>query len=472
LNHQNPLAQDESDFEREVHWDVIQATLYRESPVNPEDYPDDEELVGVIKRLKNSKSPGVDGIRNILLKKLPERGRMFLLFIICACMKLSYFPTRWKHAKVIAIPKPGKNLSLALSYRPISLLSSISKILERIVLTRINNFIDEHEIIPPEQHGFRAKFSTTRQLHNVISDARQALSEKDSMGFVMLDVEKAFDRVWHQGLLYKMDKLNFPTHLVKMVSSFLKNRSFHVELRGRKSTNYSIPFGVPQGAVLSPTLYNIYIHDVPKIDNTRIVLFADDTGFYSISQKASVIETSLKAHSQEIERYAKKWKITMNASKTQATFVTRRRKLELPGARINLMGSDVNWRSESKYLGVIIDKAITLKPHIDYVIERANIAIRVLYPLINRKSKLDLKNKLAIYKLAIRPILTYACPAMRGIAKTHIKKLQVLQNKTLKMILNVSRYERTALIHEWAEVPMIDEYINKLTDKFLQTLNN
>jgi len=125
------------------------------------------------------------------------------------------------------------------------------------------------------------------------------------------------------------------------------------------------------------------------------------------------------------------------------------------------MGAEVSWQSESKYLGVIIDKTITLKPHIDYVIERANIAIRVLYPLINRKSKLDLRNKLLIYKLAIRPILTYACPAMRGIAKTHINRLQILQNKTLKMILNVSRFERTASIHEWTEVPLIEEYINK-----------
>jgi hypothetical protein len=161
----------------------------------------------------------------------------------------------------------------------------------------------------------------------------------------------------------------------------------------------------------------------------------------------------------------------MNSTKTQATFITRRRKLELPGAKISLMGSEISWQSESKYLGVILDKAITLKPHIDYVIERANVAIRVLYPLINRKSKLDLKNKLLIYKLAIRPILTYACPAMRGTAKSHIKKLQVVQNKTLKMILDVSRYERTTAIHELTEVPMIEEYIGKLTDKFFRSLN-
>jgi hypothetical protein len=471
-NHQNPLAHNDSDFEDEVQAEVLHATINQASPNNFDDYPDEEELTGLIKRLKNSKSPGIDGIRNILLKKLPERGRAFLLFIICACMKLSYFPSKWKHAKVIAIPKPGKDHTLPTGYRPISLLNAVSKLLERVILTRINKFLDEHDIIPPEQHGFRAKFSTTRQLHNVISNARQALSERSSMGIVMLDVEKAFDRVWHDGLLFKMIKLNFPQHLIRMTNSFLKNRSFHVDVRGKKSEIHPIPFGVPQGAVLSPTLYNIYIHDVPKTQNTKLALFADDTAFFSTSQKASEIENALKEHSRVIEIFSNKWKIKMNSSKTQATFVTRRRKKELPAAKISLLGADVNWRSESKYLGMILDKSTALKPHIDYVIERTNNAIRILYPLINRNSKLDLNNKLLIYKLAIRPIFTYASPAMRGIAKTHIKKFQVLQNKTLKMILNVSRYERTSVIHERTKVPLINDYLNKLYEKFQRTQMN
>jgi hypothetical protein len=257
-----------------------------------------------------------------------------------------------------------------------------------------------------------------------------------------------------------------------MTNSFLKNRSFHVDVRGKKSEIHPIPFGVPQGAVLSPTLYNIYIHDVPKTQNTKLALFADDTAFFSTSQKASEIENALKEHSRVIEIFSNKWKIKMNSSKTQATFVTRRRKKELPAAKISLLGADVNWRSESKYLGMILDKSTALKPHIDYVIERTNNAIRILYPLINRNSKLDLNNKLLIYKLAIRPIFTYASPAMRGIAKTHIKKFQVLQNKTLKMILNVSRYERTSVIHERTKVPLINDYLNKLYEKFQRTQMN
>lgn len=109
---------------------------------------------------------------------------------------------------------------------------------------------------------------------------------------------------------------------------------------------------------------------------------------------------------------------------------------------------------------------MTLKNHINYVITRTNAAINTLYPLINKKSKLKTDNKLLLYKVAIRPIFTYACPAFNNIAKTHIKRLQIQQNKVLKMILNTSRYERTTTIHEMAKVQTVEEYINKLIDKF------
>ena len=112
---------------------------------------------------------------------------------------------------------------------------------------------------------------------------------------------------------------------------------------------------------------------------------------------------------------------------------------------------------------------MTFKKHIEYVRERANVAMKILYPLISRKSKLHLTNKLLIYKLAIRPIFTYACPAFINIANCHLKKLQIIQNKALRMILNKNRFERIQKIHEEAKVPLVKEYIDKLTTKFNTT---
>lgn len=166
-----------------------------------------------------------------------------------------------------------------------------------------------------------------------------------------------------------------------------------------------------------------------------------------------------------------KWKININNIKTQAIFITKRRSLEIPKKRLEIFNTKISWTNEVKYLGLVLDKRLTLKQHTDYVIKRTNAAIHTLYPLINRKSKLNIQNKLLIYKVAIRPVFTYASPAFIGIAKSHIKRLQVQQNKALKMILNTSRYERTSTIHEVAKVQMVEEYIEKLTEKFIRSQN-
>ena len=250
-----------------------------------------------------------------------------------------------------------------------------------------------------------------------------------------------------------------------MVNEFLKDRSFHVEILGNKSESHQIPYGVPQGAVLSPTLYNIYTHDIPKCDQTTLALFADDTAFYASSKSNAKIMQALKKHAVSIHKFMVKWKIKVNKEKSQAIFVSNRYK-RVPKGTIKLFDQDVNWSNESKYLGLILDKRMTLKNHIDYVIRKADIATKVLYPLINRKSRLCRKNKLSIYKLAIRPILTYATPAFPTISKCHMDRIQRFQNKSLRIILKRSRYERTIDIHKEANVPFIRDYIEKLVTKF------
>lgn len=465
-NHENPLKDTDAQFSCEVDEKVYNFFNDTSNEFSCTDYADEDELINEIKKLKNKKSPGTDKIKNTLIKKLPSRGIAYMLFIINACLKFSYFPDRWKEAKVTPILKPSKDPTITTSYRPISLLCAFSKILERIILNRINKFLEEHNVIPEEQHGFKKKFSTTHQLTKMVHKTKNGLKDKCSTGIIMLDVEKAFDRVWHNGLIFKMIALKFPPYIINMINNFLKNRKFFVEINNAKSPVHDIPFGVPQGAVLSPTLYNIFTHDIPKSINTTLALFADDTAFYCSSPIAKTIVNALKEHAQLISDYMKKWKINLNNSKTQTLFITNRRKKELPGKRIKIFNQLIPWQTESKYLGFVLEKRMTFQKHINYVIARANVAVKTLYPLISRKSKLHLSNKLLIYKLAIRPIFTYACPAFINIAECHIKKLQQFQNKVLKMILNRRRNERTETVHKEANVPLIKDYIRKLTTKF------
>lgn len=468
-NHQNPLDGDDPVHTQKINQEV-ERNLKDSTAVIDSELADVDEIKHVIRNLKNSKAPGLDGINNSLLKQLPQRGIEFLKFIVNSCLSLSYFPNCWKHAKVIALHKPGKPTNNPNSYRPISLLSSISKILERIILKRITQHTEANEIIPEQQCGFRAKRSTTFQINNVLNNARDNLNQQKSTGMIFLDVEKAFDRVWHKGLLYKMIKLNFPIGITKMVESFLHERTFAVCIEGQFSDRANISYGLPQGAVLSPTLYNIYTYDIIEETTPEMTLFADDTAIYHSATKADDVIEALKSKGKKVQAYMRKWKISINKEKTQGLYITRRRKKELPGESINIFNEDIKWSSNIKYLGMVIDKKISLKKHIDYVAQRADTALRLLYPLISRTSKLCTYNRLLLYKLAIRPIFTYGCPAFEGIAKSQISKLQIIQNKFLRIILNKSRYEKITDMHSEAKIPLVGEYIKKLQGNFKQRL--
>jgi hypothetical protein len=228
---------------------------------------------------------------------------------------------------------------------------------------------------------------------------------------------------------------------------------------------------VPQGAVLSPTLYNLYTHDIPLQGNHSTAQFADDTAIFKSGLELRPIISCLQNAATKVDDYMKKWKVCINGEKTSALFITNRISQEIPTGPINIFNADVNWNDHLKYLGVLIDKKLTFQCHIEQVIEKANVAIKLLYPLINRKSSLHVDNKILIYKLAIRPILTYALPALQGIAPTHIAKLQRTQNKCLKMILNKPWFESSQLIHDLTGTPYIAEYIAKLTNNFLAKLS-
>jgi hypothetical protein len=469
-NHANPLDHNDLIFTHEI---ATRAQNFANGSTPPTGIKltDRDEIEELTSRLKNQKAPGPDKISNRLIKNLPNRGHTHLAFIINCCLRLNYFPSAWKNASVIPIPKPNKIGSDPASYRPISLLSAVSKILERVILRRLQEHIDDNKILPDIQHGFRKNFSTTHQLYRVISSARMGLINKKSTGLIALDIEKAFDRIWFNGLICKMIDLKFPAYLIHITNSFLRDRTFNVKINGTTSTCRRIPAGAPQGAVLSPTLFNLYMHDVPVAGTHSTAQFADDTAIFKTAPELKIITSSLTRASENLNNYFQKWKINVNSQKTVAIFITNRKTREIPHGPINVFNNDASWSDVLKYLGIHIDKKLTFQLHIEEVIRKANLATKTLYPLINRKSKLHVENKIQIYKMAIRPILTYGLPALKGIAPTQIAKLQRFQNKTLKMILDRPWFERTHTIHAMSKTPLIADFIDKLTVNFLSKLN-
>ncbi|GFS64231.1 probable RNA-directed DNA polymerase from transposon X-element [Trichonephila clavipes] len=163
------------------------------------------------------------------------------------------------------IPKPGKDQKFPLNFRPISLISSIGKIYEKILLKRIEKYTLDNSIIPDIQHGFRKETSTCHQLLRATNIIISGFNNHATTGGIFLDVEKAFDRLWHNGLIFKMINLNYPPYLIHTISDYLHNRTFQVKIQATISKIGHIQAGSPQGSLLSPILYNIYTYDFPPL---------------------------------------------------------------------------------------------------------------------------------------------------------------------------------------------------------------
>lgn len=239
-------------------------------------------------------------------------------------------------------------------------MSSLSKIFEKVLLKRLNQHISENSIIPDTQFGFRNEHSTSHQLHRLINNIKNNRDVKKSTGLVLLDNEKAFDTVWHNGLIYKMITLEFPAYLIKLIHSYLKDRDFVLSIGSESSQIHSIPAGVPQGSVLSPVLYNVYTYDIPDFGGCERYQFADDTAVASSSNDHVEVTINLNASLIQYSSYCKKWKIKVNENKTTAIFFTRfRNPRKLPNRNLVFNGFEIPWKDEVKYLGLILDKKLT-----------------------------------------------------------------------------------------------------------------
>ena len=196
----------------------------------------------------------------------------------------------------------------------------MSKILEKVILARLKSEgkLEQKLEVPNEnQYGFREKRSTVKQLLKVVFDITNNLNMNLSTAALLLDIEKAFDAVWNDGLILKLKEANIPIHLIKIISSFLTDRNFAVKVGENYSTNKQQKAGVPQGSILGPILYIIYNRDMPSNEDTKIGLFADETAIYSHSKSKAKAVRQIKEHAEELHEYFTQDKIKTNPTKTE-----------------------------------------------------------------------------------------------------------------------------------------------------------
>ncbi|KAJ1180056.1 hypothetical protein NDU88_005280 [Pleurodeles waltl] len=230
------------------------------------------------------KAPEKDRITNQAIKMLPNTAVDCIAEIFYACIQHQYFPKGWKEERVIIFPRVGKPVRDPANYCPIILLSSLSELFEKVILACLSDFASNENLIAEEQHGFRKEHSTNHQLFRVAEIITQGFNINKSTRVVFLDVAKAFDRVWHRGLIYKLIKLKFPSYLVNLLTSYLEGHTFHVVIQKECATVSPILAEVTQGSIVGPFLFNIFINYIPKdLKRTDIAIYANDVAVISQS---------------------------------------------------------------------------------------------------------------------------------------------------------------------------------------------
>jgi hypothetical protein len=428
------------------------------------------EISWLVRHLKPRKAAGPDEIQNIILQHLPRPVFRFIAKIFNTSLALNYFPSQWKVAKIIMLPKPGKDHTSPLNYRPISLLNSIGKLFEKIILKRLNSQLRALNIIRNDQYGFKRGHSTTHALLRNVERITHGFNNNKATVTLLLDIERAFDKVWTTGLIAKLIQAKIPPHLIHIINNYLQNRTFFVMLHNSHSSLRRIQAGVPQGSLLGPTLFNLYINDIPSIENDSNValsIYADDTNISVRSGTMDIAVRKLNAYIALLEPWLQKWRIKINTNKCTVTLFSRRHRHYRGSTRpVKIFNENIAWTTTTKYLGVTLDSKLTYRTHISGILRRANYRLKQLFPILNKSSKININLALIIYKSLLRSMLTYASSVWGYAANTHINKLQTFQNKVLRIITHLPRVTPILTLHEQTGMSLIRDHIKEITQAF------
>jgi len=426
------------------------------------------EIKATILNLKTKKAPGHDRITAKLIKELPDKCLLLITYIFNTILRLGYYPNEWKIAEIIMIHKPGKDPEYTESYRPISLIPIISKVFEKLLLKRLKPIITRENIIPDHQFGFREQHSTIEQVHRIVKKISNDLEEKRYCSAAFLDISQAFDKVWHEGLKFKLKKC-LPHHFAMIINSYLTNRHFVVKYNESKTSLYPIASGVPQGSVIGPFLYLLYTADIPVSEETMIATYADDTALLSSHSDPDTASTLLQKSLDATSKWMKKWKIQANENKsTHVTFALRRG--NCPPVSIN--GNVVPHSDHVKYLGMHLDRRLNWTKHILTKRKQLGLTLRKYYWLIGRTSKLSLTNKLNIYKAIIKPVWSYGIQMWGTASNSNIKIIERFQAKTLRIITDAPWYVPNEAIRRDLQLPTVKEVITLHYTKYFERLNS
>ena len=421
-----------------------------------------ESVKSTIDKTPSTSSTGPDGISYRHLKHLGPVAIRALTSIFNHSITHNSIPTLWKKAKIVPILKPHKTPTEPASYRPISLLFNPVKILERLVLTNIT----PHIPLSPTQHGFRTLHSTTTLLTSLTQTTLEGLNTPKPAHRTLLatiDISKAFDTVPRTLLTQKIFNTNIHINYKKWLANYLTGRQGYTIHNGKSSTTRRYTNGVPQGSVLSPTLFNLYMHDIPlpTHPDTHTLSYADDITIYTQHTKPETAATHLQNYIHTLEQWLETNRLKVSTPKSTLTLITPWAQEYNTRPTVTLHDTPIPYTDTPTILGVTFDRGMTFRQHTDNINNKAKTRLNVLRTLTNTSFGHSKEHITTVYKQFIRPILTYAHTAWQpDTADTHIQKLQTTQNTALRIATGCTNTTPIHHLHHETQVLPLKQHMD------------
>jgi hypothetical protein len=427
------------------------------------------EVIKIIEGFKQNKSAGHDNIGNFILKRVSKEISKPLTMIFNLSMSTGVVPENLKTAKVIPIYKKD-DPEIFSNYRPVSLLPCLSKILERLVFDRCVQYMNSYKILNDKQFGFRSNHSTNMAIMQLVDKINTAVEKDETSIGIFLDLSKAFDTIDHSILLHKLEHYGFRGIVLEWFKSYLRNRKQFVSYNSHESNMKNIICGVPQGSILGPLLFIIYVNDIINTSNVlEFILFADDTTIlYShndIENQIGLINTELN----EVSNWFKANKLSVNASKTNYMILGTPHMTSVKQTEIILNNTTLDRVKCTKFLGVLIDECLTWKNHIDCTCKTISRNIGVM-----NKLKYYVPDRIlhTLYCTLVLPYLNYGILLWGNTCKSYLDKLIKLQKWAIRTISNSHFRSHTRPLFSKYNILALNDMYNLELGVFMFKFNN
>lgn len=433
------------------------------------------ELKLSLNKSNEQTSVGPDGLPYAFFTNLNELNLSTLLIAINNLWSNHTFPEEWFRSLIIPILKPGKDRLSANSYRPISLTCCVCKLVERMVNTRLMYFLESNQLLDPFQSGFRGNHSTADNISRLISDVQAGWELRHPTVAVFLDLTSAFNKVHRSTMIYKLHEIGIRGNMAHFLCQFIQPRYFRVRCQSTESNVYRLEHGVPQGSVISPTLFLIAINDIflslPRsLLSIRYSLFADDLAIWSSHRNCVNSFSALQRAIDHCVGWCHKWGFFLSAPKS-TMLIFKRGCLPPLDNRPKIKGIVVPLSRNHKFLGITLDSGLTFQAHVETIRTRCLKRLNVLRCLSGYSWGSDRKTLTTLYIGLIRSTLEYNCFLFSTVSVSLCKKLEVIQSTCLRLITGAFRTSPVLALRADTYIPALADRRNFLLIRFfLKTL--